>query len=317
MKLLTGFKETLKEKLLELHWQQWCTLGVSSYVKETKNIIDLESLIISSLLMGNYDKRLLSACLEWIKNNKEWVSVSRIKQIGKYFSQVDPGLKKSLVPKALIECIPLLLTVGIPEKEFKKLDDQHIPEDYKNILLTLEDRGVTAAPVVQKYPLLQLYFRGIFGINARTEIFLFLTFEEKGNSNQIAREIYYDQKIVYRILKKWTASGFTSEEPREKETLYFLKTGRELAKNIKIRGRYVNWCRIFYFLSRLLTFASTEPWVNDAYLLSSLFRDVSGEVAIMGRYFNILLPENNLFKGENLFSPFAAALFKILDKMNE
>jgi hypothetical protein len=317
VKLLTGFNDTLKEKLLELHWRQWSTLGVSSYVKETKNIIDLEALIISSLLMGNYDNRLLSSCLEWIKNNKEWVSVSRIKQIGKYFSRVDPGLKKSLVPEALLECIPVLLTAGVQVKEFEKLDEQSIHWEYKNILLTLEDRGVTTAPVIQKYPLLQLYLRGIFGINARTEIFLFLVFEEKGNSNQIAREIYYDQKIVYRILKKWTASGFTSEEPREKETLYFLKTGRELAKNIKIRGRYVNWCRVFYFLSRLLTFASTEPWANDAYLLSSLFRDVSGEAARIGRYFNILLPENNLFKGENLFSPFAVALFKMLDKINE
>ena len=317
MKLLTEFKETLKEKLLELHWQQWSALGVSSYIKETKNIIDLEALIISSLLMGNYDKRLLSSCLEWIKNNKEWVSVSRIKQIGKYFSRVDTGLKKSLVPKALIECIPVLLTAGVPAKEFEKLDDQHIQGDYKNILLKLEDRGITAAPVVQKYPLLQLYFRGIFGINARTEIFLFLVFEEKGNSNQIAREIYYDQKIVYRILKKWTASGFTSEETRKKETLYFLKNGRELAKNIKTRGRYVNWCRVFYFLSRLLTFASTDPWAEDAYLLSSLFRDVSGDAAIIGRYFNILLPENNLFKGDNLFSPFTEALFKMLDKINE
>jgi hypothetical protein len=89
MKLLKNFKEVLKENLLEIHWQQWSTLGVSSYVKETKNIIDLEALIISSLLMGNYDKRLLFSCLEWIKNNKEWVSASRIKQIGKQFFKVD------------------------------------------------------------------------------------------------------------------------------------------------------------------------------------------------------------------------------------
>lgn len=101
------------------------------------------------------------------------------------------------------------------------------------------------------------------------------------------------------------------------ETLYFLKNGRELTQNIKTPGHYVNWCRIFYFLSRLLTFASTGPWADDAYLLSSLFRDVSGEAAIIGRYFNILLPENNLFKGENLFAPFTEALFKMLDKINE
>lgn len=317
MKLLKDFKDDLKESLLELHWQQWSTLGVSSYVKETKNIIDLEALIISSLLMGYYDKRLLFSCLEWIRNNKEWVSASRIKQIGKKFSQVDQQLKKSLIPKELIECILALLTSSTPEKVFEKLNEDHIPEDCRNILLSLEDRGVTAEPVVQKYPLLQLYFRGIFGINARSEILLFLGFEEKGNSNQIAHEIYYDQKIVYRILKRWTASGFTREETRKKETLYFLKEGRELAKKIKPRGHYVNWCRVFYFLSSLLTFASTEPWSGDTYLFSSLFRDVSGEAAIIGRYFNTMLPEKNLFKGEEFFSSFSAALLKMVKKINE
>jgi hypothetical protein len=35
-------------------------------------------------------------------------------------------------------------------------------------------------------------------------------------------EEHTDQKIVYRILKRWTASGFTSDETRKKETLYFL-----------------------------------------------------------------------------------------------
>ncbi len=317
MKLLKSFKEALKENLLELHWQQWSTLGVSSYVKETKNIIDLEALIISSLLMGNYDKRLLFSCLEWIKNNKEWVSVSRIKQIGKQFFKVDHQLKKSLIPKELIECICVLLTSNTPAKVFEKLNEEHIPVDYKNIISRLEDREVTVEPVIQKYPLLQLYFRGIFGINARVEILLYLAFEEKGNSNQIAREIYYDQKIVYRVLKRWTASGFTREEIQKKETLYFLKTGRELAKKIKRRGHYVNWCRVFYFLSRLLTFVSTEPWAEDTYLLSSLFRDVSEEAERIGRYFNIMLLEKNLFKGEDFFSPFAAGLLKMVKKINK
>jgi DNA-binding MarR family transcriptional regulator len=200
---------------------------------------------------------------------------------------------------------------------FEKLDEEHIPVDYKNILSRLEDREVTVEPVIQKYPLLQLYFRGIFGINARAEILLYLAFEEKGNSNQIAREIYYDQKIVYRILKRWTASGFTREEIQKKETLYFLKTGREFVKKIKCRGHYVNWCRVFYFFTRLLTFASTKPWAEDTYLLSSLFRDVSEEAARIGRYFNRMLLKTNLFRGDDLFSPFAAELMKMVKKMNK
>ena len=147
-------------------------------------------------------------------------------------------------------------------------------------------------------------------------IFLYLFLEGKGNSNRIAREIYYDQKIVYRILKKWAASGFIREETGKKETLYFLKTGRDLVRNIKPRGNFVNWCRVFYFFSRLLTFTETAPWAEDRYLLSSLFRDAAEEAGVIGSYFNIALPEGNLYRGEDLFSPFASALLKMLDKIN-
>ena len=98
--------ENIKEKLVELHWKQWSILGISSHIEETKHIVDLEALIVSSLLIGNYDKRLLASSLEWIKKNNEWVGASRIKQIGKHFAKRDKQLKKSLVHKELIEFVP-------------------------------------------------------------------------------------------------------------------------------------------------------------------------------------------------------------------
>jgi hypothetical protein len=219
----------------------------------------------------------------------------------------------------VIEYILILLKENPLDKGkgCEKLNHEYIPKDYQAIFLDLEDRNVTVGPVIQKYPLLQLYFRGIFGVNARADIFLYLLWERKGNSNRIAREIYFDQKIVYRILKKWVMAGFIREEALKKETLYFLKSGQDLAGNIKFRGGYVNWCRLFYFFSRLLTFTETEPWADDVYLLSSLFRDIGEEAGVIGRYFNIMVPEANLYKGEDFFPPFASALLKILSKINE
>jgi DNA-binding MarR family transcriptional regulator len=317
MKSVEEFRTSLKEKLIELHWKQWRTLGISSHIEETKHIIDLEALIVSSLFIGNYDKRLLSSSLEWITKNKEWIGASRIKQVGKHFLKKDKQLKKGLVHNEPIEFVLGLLKDRVGGKGLEKINEETIPEDYKSVLLKLEDRNVTAAPVIQKYPLLQLYFRGIFGINARAEIFLYLLLEGKGNSNGIAREIYYDQKIVYRILKRWAAAGFIREETGKKETLYFLKNGRNLAKNIKPRGHYVNWCKVFYLFSRLLTFAHTEPWAEDRYLLSSLFRDVSEEAGVLGRYFDRVFPGGNLYEGEDFFPPFASAVLQILDKIND
>ncbi|MCK4766493.1 MAG: hypothetical protein KAW12_30135 [Candidatus Aminicenantes bacterium] len=327
MESLTAFKEKLKEKLLDIHWQQWSALGVSSHIKETEHLIDLEALIISStLIIANYDKRLFSSCLEWIKKNREWVSLSRVKQIGKYFLQVDKQLAKPLVIRELFECILMILKDGAVSKKFVDANDRHIPRDYKDILLTLENRGIAVEPVIQKSSLLQLHFRGIFGINARAEILLYLLLEGKGNSNQIAREIFYDQKIVFKILKRWTASGFVEEEKGGKENLYFLKSGRPVKYiknsapapyifqdiNIKEGGKYINWTRFFYFFSRLLVFSTIEPWSEDRYLLSSVFRDMAGDAALIARYFDVSMPVCDLYKGEEFFSPFVSGLFKIL-----
>ena len=61
----------------------------------------------------------------------------------------------------------------------------------------------------------------------------------------------------------------------------------------------------------------TEPWAEDIYLLSSLFRNIWEEANVIGSYFNIMVPDARLYKGEEFFPPFAATLLKILDKINE
>ncbi len=241
MESLSEFKKNLKENLLELHWQKWHALGVLTHIDETKSIIDLEALILSTLAIGNYDKRLLSSCLEWIQKNKEWIGTSRIKQIAKHFSRIDKKIKKGLISKSVTDYILVLLKDGDLTESLKKISDENIAGDYRDVLSKLEGRNVTVAPVIQKYPLMQLYFRGIFGVNAKAELYLYLLMEGKGNSNRIAREIYYDQKIVYRILKKWAMAGFIREETAKKETLYYLQNERVLPAGIKPRG---NW-RIF------------------------------------------------------------------------
>ena len=55
---------------------------------------------------------------------------------------------------------------------------------------------------------------GFFGINARADVCLYLLANRHGSSNGIAREIGFDQKVVYRILERWVEAGVVDKEPR-------------------------------------------------------------------------------------------------------
>ncbi|RKY82730.1 hypothetical protein DRQ11_14060, partial [candidate division KSB1 bacterium] len=85
---LKEFKERFSEGLLEIHWKQWSALGVASHVEPERNwLIDLEALVLSTLVLGLKDARLLNASIEWLIKNGGWLSLQRIKRIAKVFTR--------------------------------------------------------------------------------------------------------------------------------------------------------------------------------------------------------------------------------------
>lgn len=284
---LKKFREQFQDRLIEIHWRQWASLGVASQIEEEKKwVIDLEALISSTFFIGEFDKRLLSTALEWVKKNGEWLNSSRLKRIGKYFYKIDKGLKKPLVT----------------QETFKLID---------NTLKDIPIRGVTTEPNIQKPSLIQLYFRGVFGINARAEILLYLLSKFGGNSNQIAKEIYFDQKIVYRILERWTKTGFVEKGQERK---YLLKDVHDLTKMLKLQSipHYINWVLTFHFFDRILKALNIEPWSKDEYLLSSFFRDILDQAKLIGRPIEVSFPDSKLYKGSNYLYPFATKVIELI-----
>jgi hypothetical protein len=54
------FKAELRESLLELHWRQWCALGVAGQVEPERHwVVYLEALVVSVSRLGQADARLL------------------------------------------------------------------------------------------------------------------------------------------------------------------------------------------------------------------------------------------------------------------
>ena len=319
---LKEFKEKFYNDLLEIHWRHWTALGVASHVIPEKTwIIDLEPLIISTLTMGLQDKRLLSSSIEWLIKNGEWINLSRLKRIVKVFSERFPGLKE---PPFCPEILELFVDTYNKTARYKiklgKLDsyeEEYVINEHKNFFNAFKIRNVTTEPKLNHSSLMQLLLRSILGVDARTEILIYLLVKESGNSNSIAKEIFYSQKNVYTILERWSRAQMVTKISEQKIMRYFINRKKELLRAIGLKEipKYLNWTKTFLFLDRLTKALSIAPWCDDEYLLSSFFRDLFIEGKSIGKSLNINIPEPVHYAGKQYFYPFALGILRILKKL--
>lgn len=296
---LKKFNTLFKDNVLDILWKQWAVLGVASNIREETNIIvDVEALLNATFILRNYEKRLFFASIEWLLKNGKLVNISRFKRIGKKFI----FLKNASPP---VDVIMALL---------QKSKSGNIPGKYRNILGNFRIRGVVSDLVIKKPSLLQLLLRGLFGINARVEIMIYLLAEKSGNSLGISKEVFYDQKIVYRILEDWLKTGIIGKNEKKN---YYIVSRKEWLRllNIQKMSGYINWGNVFAIFTQIIGSLSAESKTNNKYIASSLFRDVYERIKPLAESLKIKLPEPDLYKGEEYFTPFAEVLLKISEKL--
>jgi hypothetical protein len=320
---LKEFREEFYDGLLEIHWRHWAALGVASHVKpERKWIIDLESLIISTATIGLRDKRLLSSSLEWLVKNGEWMNLSRLKRIMNFFIQPFPGIKEPLITTEIFWLLVDTYNKHALNKIILRKDEPYNSEgdrtkEYKSIFNNFRIRGVVTEPKPRNPCLLQILFRGFFGVDAHVETLIYLLINGSGNSNMIAKEIFYNQKNVYSILERWTDVQMVTKISGNKASSYSLSRRKELlaAIGVKEMPSYLNWTKTFILLDRMAMALSTSPWSEDEYLLSSLFRDFSREAKSIGGALDIKVPEPASYLGREYFAGFALWVLKILKQL--
>lgn len=296
------YRESLQESFLELLWRQWRALGVASHGPETARPVDLEALVLGTAMAAGQERRLWTAALYWLDRCREWVNGARLKRMADPFIRSDEKLKRPLIQASAWRDACAVLEPTVSARAKGRGDPK-------------ADRVITL-PRLQKPSLLQLLLRGFFGINARAELVLFLLSWGKGNSNQIARETHYDQKNIYLILERWTESGFVDREKQGRQNLYELNPGLPFIWPEDDPQKFWRWEPFFRSFGRLLVAAAAEPWRADAYLLSSLFRELRGDIAPFAKIAGMSLPEPQLLLGEELFAPMAAALPKIMGRFS-
>jgi hypothetical protein len=297
---LESFKRSLRDSFLELLWRQWRSLGVAAHGPESMQPIDLEALLLATAVAAGQDRRLWQTALQWLSRFHEWVNGARLNRMALPFTGLDQWLKRRLIDEGDWRQAAAMLDPATRKRQGAKNDPRG-------------DRALLP-PRLRKPALLQLFLRGIFGVNARAELGLYLLAVGEGNSNQIARETHYDQKNVYVILERWAEAGFVAREKQGRQNLYSLQPGGALFWPAPTDGKFWRWEPFFRSFGRLFAAAHAAPWRSDAYLLSSLFRAEHGVIIPFARAAGIALPDPQLFSGERFFAPMAVALPRIPER---
>jgi hypothetical protein len=272
------FRAELRELLLELHWRQWCALGVAGQVESEKHwVVDLEALVVSVSRLGQADARLLKWATEWLALNREWVSTPRLRRISNAFAPFMDS--EALLP---------------------------MPDP------AVRGRAKIVRPVVTQPVLLQLQLRALFGMDARADVFGYLLFNQSGNSSSIARALCVDQKRVYNILERWSAAGIVRRAPGG----YSLVPDAVPAAVAEARDRtaWLNWTTTYLALDRLqesLVRAATD----DRYILASLARDARLELEPQAAAVGVNLASADRYPGAAYFEPFAGGVIAWLRRL--
>jgi hypothetical protein len=268
----------LREGLLELHWRQWCALGVAGHVEPEKHwVVDLEALVASTLALGREDVRLSKLAREWLVLNREWVSTPRLRRISQAFASTEDSA--SSVPE------PIAAARGLAK---------------------------VMRPVVTQPVLLQFQLRALFGMDVRADVFGYLLFNKSGNSSSIARALYVDQKRVYNVLERWNAAGVVRRAPGG----YSLVPDAVPAAVAEARDRteWHNWPATYLALDRLhesLVKAATD----DRYVMSSLVRDVGAEIQQQAGGVGVSVASADRYPGAAYLEPFAEGVMAWLGQL--
>ena len=283
---LREFKESVTQTIRTLLWRQWGALGVSSFVEsESKWLIDPEALYVATFTLGKSDKRLHEVVRIWNSQYSKYLSKPRYKRIWKFYNEITDTLRFKESSTRL--------------NDFKETTYAYRTRRTKEILSFLQ---------IKNPALLRLRLRSLFGQNARAEVFLYFLYHDSGTSLSISREIFLDQKSVYSVLRGWLEAGILESAGGKKEGYLLSEQSRRdwmRALGISSLPRYLNWGKVVTVMAIIVEALETAPWKDDAYLLSSLFRDVSPMLNDFWRATNITPPEPSLYPGAAFASEFS------------
>jgi hypothetical protein len=292
---LEVFPRSILDKMLDICWSQWSALGVYAGIAPEKNrIIDLEALLCATMFYGRYDPRLFDEALDWIATNARIISLDRLKMIAEIFGPSCKAclgasleyLGKNTNNRRLLSLIDRWNDFRLKKEESlflswgsgKALPVKQGDPDFlawgflrnKPIL-----RGLSAKPDLSNDANLFLRLRKLFGVTSRASVFGYLLLKGEGNSMQISKALYVNQRNVYGILGELAEGRFLLQWSGKRESVFsidreswldFLGVRRDLV--------YIGWVEFFLAFQLFLDdWAANPEAYSTEYLASSRLRE--------------------------------------------
>lgn len=145
-------RAVLIERLLDLAWSQWTTLGVAGVRPASKAAIDLESLMLLTAELAENDPRLRDEALDWCAKFHRFSSKPRLKQLLRAHTTAGRA------------------AFGPFASALQEHAGSTWPGATRGAPWQLRLSGKSRAPDLGQPPLINLRLRALFGISARADV---------------------------------------------------------------------------------------------------------------------------------------------------
>lgn len=211
---------------MDLAWSFWSQLGVAGAYNKIQNILIFpEELIFLTSVLADKDPRLRDEALDWCSKYHRFVSVHRLKTLGKVF---DDQTQEAFS----IFSMTLNTHASTKWPIFKKVSGRKVVLSGKSKLSNFESP-----------PLLYLKMRALFGVGARADLLTYcLMNEQKEYLISDLTEIGYSKRNLAEVMDDFVNAGIFSEIPVRNQKRYaFIKRAffKELMGPLPLR--YVSW----------------------------------------------------------------------------
>jgi hypothetical protein len=279
---LGKFRSTFRDRVLDLLWRQWNTVGVAGHGLPWEGApIDPDALLLVSCTVARHDARLFDAMLEWMGINGRYVNVHRTRRIltdeafagESVFRAVAASVKDSVsVAKWSRSASIASGSVKEPQPLFRLADGRPLPvvgepdavfAAHGFVRDRREPRGVVQPFRPEPAANLILRLRALLGVNARCEILAFLLLNGRGSPRAIARQTYYYPATVSKALSEMQQSGYVISHVEGRHRYYRLIP--EMWRDLLLGGAgltWIVWPRLFGALEQLWLFLQDASLVD-------------------------------------------------------